>query len=97
LPYTKRWWTKELTALRKAYNRAHRAIVKDDAISEANGLLSLNQFGGRSGRSTVDALLTALTQRVNDAWRVGKVGSALLRVHAIFVTSVNLEEVRHVI
>ncbi|KAF7354484.1 putative RNA-directed DNA polymerase from transposon X-element [Mycena venus] len=46
-------------------------------FAEANGLLSPNQFGGRPGRCTVDALLT-LTQKVKDAWRGGKVASALL-------------------
>jgi hypothetical protein len=46
-------------------------------FAEANGLLSPNQFGGRPGRCTVDALLL-LTQRIKDAWRVGKVASALL-------------------
>jgi hypothetical protein len=46
-------------------------------FAEANGLLSPNQFSGRPSRCTVDALLL-LTQRIKDAWRVGKVASALL-------------------
>jgi hypothetical protein len=46
-------------------------------FAETEGLLSLNQFGGRPGRSAVDALLL-LTQKIKDAWRVGKVASVLL-------------------
>jgi hypothetical protein len=46
-------------------------------FAEANGLLSSNQFGGRPGRCTVNALLQ-ITQKIKDAWRVGKVASALL-------------------
>jgi hypothetical protein len=46
-------------------------------FTEKEGLLSPNQFGGRPGRSAVDALLL-LMQRIKDALRVGKVASILL-------------------
>ena len=47
------------------------------AFAETSGLLSKNQYGGRPGWCTVDALLV-LTQKIKDAWRVGKVASVLL-------------------
>ncbi|KAF7366527.1 putative RNA-directed DNA polymerase from transposon X-element [Mycena sanguinolenta] len=71
---------------------AHRPIAEEECLgkvvesvvtdwlsgfAERLGLLSPNQFGGRPGRCTVDALLQ-LVQRVKDAWRVGKVASLLL-------------------
>ncbi|KAF7372603.1 hypothetical protein MVEN_00123200 [Mycena venus] len=71
---------------------AHRPIAEEECLgkviesvvtewlsgfAERHGLLSPNQFGGRPGRCTVDALLQ-LVQRIKDAWRVGKVASLLL-------------------
>jgi ribonuclease HI len=71
---------------------AHRPIAEEECLgkvvesvlaewlsgfAEKHGLLSPNQFGGRPGRCTVDALLQ-LVQRIKDAWRVGKVASLLL-------------------
>jgi hypothetical protein len=45
------------------------SVVADwlSGFAEVNGLLSANQFGGRPGRSAVDALLL-ITQKVKDAW-----------------------------
>jgi hypothetical protein len=63
-------------------------------FAETNGLLSPNQFGGRPGRCTVDALLT-LTQKVKDAWRVGKVASALLMDISQAFPSVSYDHLIH--
>lgn len=46
-------------------------------LAEEHGLLPANQFGGRPGRTTTDAVLF-LTQKIKDAWRTGKVASLLL-------------------
>ncbi|KAF7372169.1 hypothetical protein MVEN_00076000 [Mycena venus] len=83
---------------------AHRPIAEEECLgkvvesvvtewlsglAEKHGLLSPNQFGGRPGRYTVDALLQ-LVQRVKDAWRVGKVASLLLMdISQAFPSSAN--------
>lgn len=46
-------------------------------LAEEHQLLPSNQFGGRPGRTTTDALLF-ITQKVKDAWRTGRVASLLL-------------------
>jgi hypothetical protein len=71
---------------------AHRPIAEEECLGkvvesvlaewlsgfvERHNILSPNQFGGRPGCCTVDALLQ-LVQRVKDAWHVGKVASLLL-------------------
>jgi hypothetical protein len=45
-------------------------------IAEKHNLLPNNQFGGRPGRNTTDAIHT-LTHIVRNAWRSGKVAAAL--------------------
>lgn len=54
-----------------------KVVTEDIAyISERYGALPLKHFGGRPGRTTTDSLFL-VTQRIKDAWRVGKVASVL--------------------
>ena len=54
------------------------AIVADHItyVTEKHHLLPANHFGGRPGRTTVDAM-HLLTNRIKAAWRAGKVTSVL--------------------
>jgi ribonuclease HI len=53
------------------------AVAEDlGYLLEKHGLLPANHFGGRPGRATTDAI-HLLVKYIRDAWRVGKVVSAL--------------------
>jgi hypothetical protein len=57
-------------------------------LAEKHSLLPTNQFGGRPGRSTGDAIYL-LTHKIKDAWHVGKVAVALfLDVQGAFPNTV---------
>lgn len=57
-------------------------------LAEKYNLLPQTQFGGRAGRCTTDAM-HLVVQKIKDAWRVGKVATALfLDVQAAFPNTV---------
>jgi ribonuclease HI/endonuclease/exonuclease/phosphatase family metal-dependent hydrolase len=65
-------------ALLNTMSKLFTSIIAEDLtfLSEKYQLLPTTQFGGRPGRTTTDAM-HYLTQRVKNAWRKGKVMSAL--------------------
>ena len=72
------------------------AIVADHLtfVMETHQLLSANHFGGRPGRTTMDAM-HLLANTVKASWRIGKVTAALfLDVEGTFPNTV-LEQLEH--
>ncbi|CDO75194.1 hypothetical protein BN946_scf184794.g1, partial [Trametes cinnabarina] len=63
-------------------------------LAEQHGLLPTNHFGGRTGRTTTDAVLF-LTQRVKDAWRKGHVATVLFLDITSAFPSVNHARLLH--
>lgn len=57
-------------------------------LAEKHQLLPPTQFGGRPGRCTTDAM-HLIIQKIKDAWRAGKVATALfLDIQAVFPNTV---------
>lgn len=66
-------------ALEETLGKVLESVMAErlSALAEAHHLLPDNQYGGRPGRTTTDALLF-LTQKIKDAWRTGRIASLLL-------------------
>jgi len=68
-------------------------LIADDLsfLAETHNMLSSGQFGGRHGRNTTD-VMHMVTSRVKDAWRAGKVATALfLDVQGTFPNTVKAQ------